>query len=100
MNKYVLLLALTPLVSFASEDCNGKVSYIMDHPSWCESHLAFKMDIIPEKWICSLSERSDSMILTALASDKVISARLALQIPGKCQAIGHYQKPEYISLLK
>lgn len=86
----------------AGEDCPGKVTEIMDHSSLslCDSHLAFRLDSTGTTYLCAISERSDSMVLTAYAAGKTISPRLDPPVQGNCLSYtSNYIAPAYIRIL-
>ena len=101
-----VLILIFPLIAISSENCSGKVVAIIDYPGVCldsanEGHIAFYLDTIggtSGPAICSLSDRSDAMILTAYASAKPVSPRLDLVTPGDCNSITQWQKPRYLSI--
>lgn len=93
-----LTLLMFSFSVFASENCPGKITIILDYPSQCNGELAFQLDSTGSKWLCSLSNKSNSMLLTAYAAGKKINPRLVLSKAGDCKSITNYQKPLYMSI--
>lgn len=100
MNKLAsaFILLFTTFTVFADENCPGKVTAILDYPVYCDGNLAFKLDVSGGKWICSLSDKSDSIVLLAYSTGKTLDPRLELPTPGDCSSVTHYQKPIYLSV--
>ena len=102
------LLSLSAGSNAASENCGGKVTMVMDHPSQClqtsgsitESHAAFQIESSAGKWICSVSTFGDSLVLAALAAGKQVSVRIDLPTQGDCSSIAHYTELEYVSVIE
>ncbi|WKD51079.1 hypothetical protein [Microbulbifer spongiae] len=74
--------------------CPGKVTQVLDWPSNCDN-LAFRLDSTGNKWWCAISNRSNSMVLTAFASGKEISPWINDALAQSCDSIENYHKPLY-----
>ena len=100
MKKKLILMSglLISLSIIASENCPGNVTVVLDYPSKCDGNFAFQLDSTGSTWLCALSEKSNSMVLTAYAAGKKINPRLELTTGGDCKSIAHYQKPLYMSI--
>ncbi len=99
--KYIFITILLSVVTFpaiASTACSGKVHRILDWPAKCNGHLAFKIDSTGDVWLCALSDKGDSMVLTAYAADKNMSVRLELPTPDSCESATHYIIPLYMGM--
>lgn len=97
MKKIIGALLLgTSLYSYADVDCKAKVVNILDWPSKCDGLSAFKVENGNDKYICSLSTKSDAMVLTAFMGGKTIGLRLSIN-GETCETLStHYLKPSYI----
>jgi len=94
-----LILLLLPLPSFAL-DCVGKVTKVMDWPAQCPNGVAYRLNVSNGKWICSKSKQSDSIILTAVATDKLVTTRVTSS-ESTCDVLAtHYIEHEYIIVEK
>lgn len=94
-NSLALIILLFPCFLHAAPHCPGKVIQVLDWPSKCSGNIAFNLDSTSGKWICALSEKSTSMVLTAYATGATIVARLNNK---NCENVEHYHKPLYIIL--
>jgi hypothetical protein len=94
----ITILLLASQFSLAATSCAGKVTDILDWPEKCNGNIAFKTDTTGAKWICTLSDKSASMILAAAMGEKMVSSRVGLQTEGDCTSINQYTTPEYIGL--
>lgn len=101
--RYILsLLLLLPVASYsATPTCAGKVIQILDW-NYCDGHLAYRLDTSNGKWICSKSSNSDSMVLTAYATGKKLSASLndvasdtSPKVASSCEDLQDHHVPRY-----
>jgi hypothetical protein len=105
MNRCVILifLAAFSLPSFSLE-CKGQVTKILDWPSKCSTGIAYQLESSNDKWICSISPQSDSMILTAFAADKTVISIISTGVAAgdsTCTILStHYLKHQYIVVEK
>jgi hypothetical protein len=102
MKKLVLgLFFILSSPAYAVLDCVGKVERILEWPQQCNGNLAFILDNNKSngKYVCTLSSKSESMVLAAFMAGKNISFRLG--ISGEtCEGLtSHYLKPTYIHVL-
>lgn len=86
------------LAADSSENCPGKVTIVMDYPGKCDGQFAFQLESTGYTWLCSRSDNSDSLLLTAYVTKQAINPRLTLTIAGDCKSITQYQRPLYISV--
>lgn len=102
MKLFTLLIVLFfSLNAFGGESCPGKVTEIMDHSrlDLCDGHFSFRLSSTGNTYLCSLSNKGDSMVLAAYVSGKTISPRLSPPIPGDCKSFdSNYIKPSYIRI--
>lgn len=89
-------MSATSFNALAVPSCPGRVAQILEWPNKCNGNLAFKLDSTHGSWLCTLSKRSESMVLTAYASEATIVPRLNDDIP--CSSIDDYHIPMYIVL--
>lgn len=77
--------------------CTGNVTLVMEWPDQCGGNLAYFTDNSNGKWFCSLSEKSGSLVLAALASGKKVTSTLLESDASSCSTIAaHYLMPRYI----
>jgi hypothetical protein len=99
MRKIVVFLFSVLLSNLTTaSSCPGYVIEVLDWPSKCNSHIAYKLDTSNDKWICSNSDLSDSMILTAYAAKKIVAPRLNTSISPDCESLPSYYVPAYITV--
>ena len=100
--KYIIATLLVVIFAFpvmASQTCTGKVVSLIEYPGKCDAgRLAFQTTVTGDKWVCAISDRTESILLTAYAADKRLGVRLDLPTPNKCDSINNYQTPLYISI--
>ncbi|WKD48659.1 hypothetical protein [Microbulbifer spongiae] len=92
-------IVLTSNANAVANVCPGKVTQVLEWPSKCEN-LAFRLDSTGNKWWCAISDRSNSMVLTAFATGKEISPRINDALAQSCESIEDYHKPLYMSLIQ
>ena len=97
-----LFLFFSTYSSIAETTCPGKVTRILDWPSKCDGKLAFKLSstngktAINDKWWCTLSDKSASMVLTAYASNKTVHPRFNPDTADSCSTVKDYHEAMYI----
>jgi hypothetical protein len=87
---------ILPLNAMAVPNCPGSVTEILEWPSKCGGNLAYKLDSVPGKWLCTTSSKGESLVLTAYVTGKTLTARLAADLP--CNEVESYHTPLYIVL--
>jgi hypothetical protein len=103
INKYFLLLiCFLSVPVIAAEYCPGKVSEIMDHSNsaLCGEGVAFRLTSTGNTYLCTISDRSISMVITAYIAGKTINPRLEPPTPGNCNSFsaGSYITPSHIRM--
>lgn len=95
-----LLMALLPTQAFAADiPCTGKVTLIMDYPGYCNNNLAFQLAGTSGHWLCSPSANSNSILLTAHATEKVLDVYIDDENGDlNCSALSNYKAVRYILL--
>lgn len=98
LSFYVKASGSSTPVSF----CSGAIIQVLDW-NFCEGHLAYKLSTSKGKWICSTSDKSDAMALSAFAMGRKISARLNDnpsydKASTSCDDLVNYHKPSYVVL--
>ncbi|MBA6233656.1 MULTISPECIES: hypothetical protein [unclassified Colwellia] len=99
MKKLILIMLLIMSTSaFADVDCKGTVKLVLEWPQQCNGNLAFMLDGNKSngKYVCTISSKSESMVLSALMSGKSISFRV--KVSGEtCESLSsHYLTPMYL----
>ena len=101
---WLVFLLLPCSLSLAGEiGCSGTVAVIMaDHHSCTDEtgkkQLAFKLSSGGGNWLCSGSDGSSALVLSAKMSDKNISVYISDDGGATCQSHANYLKPSYIVL--
>ena len=81
----------------AATTCPGKVTEIMEWSAMWDGNLAYRVDSTGSSWLCTISDKSGSMVLAAFASGKTIEPRLNADI--SCSDVEQYHVPMYLKLL-
>ena len=91
---YVVILMVAQQAS--ALDCDGHVTEVVDWPGKCNGQFAYKTDNNNAKWFCSLSDKSNSLILAAYVSKNKVRTRVAA--PGEtCENLStNYLVPDFI----
>ncbi len=71
-----VLVFLWPGTSMAL-DCNGRITEIYSWPNKCNGHYAYKTDNNNSRWFCSVSDKSDALVLLAYSTNKMVRTRVA-----------------------
>ncbi len=103
MKILVALLCFTAISipAHAYKGCKGKVTAVMDHPSYCDTNYAFYLDVTGGNSgppVCSLSSLSDTLVLTAYVSSKNIYAALDISKDSDCGSVAAYSDPSLINI--
>lgn len=97
-----LLVASTKL--FAGPSCLGKVKAVMDWPEKCAngnvSYLFQPDGSNNELWVCSISDKSASITLAALAADKSVRTVFSNQEESCTEINTNYLTPMYLYVQK
>jgi hypothetical protein len=101
------VVSLFSMTVSASDNCHGKITEIMGHSSQdvCGGRLAFKLSVIGAKYLCSLTEQTDSMLLLAYGGKRSVLVRIELPVDNNCASLQtlpsseNYFRPNYILLL-
>lgn len=97
MKKLLLGLALSSPMLFAAEmPCGGQVRMVMgDHPS-CNGNLAFKTTASASKWMCTKSQESGSVVLTALTTENSTYVSIDNANATTCPDLPEYREISYV----
>lgn len=99
MKKFIVFVCVilsSAQVFAATPSCTGKVQFVLDWPTKCGGRMAFKLEANTDKWICTLSEKSEAMLLLAYSAQKRVTARLDGSLSRDCSTLTDYHKPLYI----
>jgi hypothetical protein len=98
LKKILILLVLIFPISSHALDCIGQVKEVLDWPEQCDGKVAFLLDNSNGKYICTISDKGEAMVLAAVVSGKHVGVRLTSN-DTSCEAIAsHYLSPLYMSL--
>lgn len=101
MKKIIFLFLLTlSAQSYSGPSCLGKVKTVMDWPEKCiDGNLAYLFEMegtANEVWVCTISDKSASVVLTALAANKDLRTVFANQEETCGELATNYLKPLYL----
>ena len=74
--KYWIMLVLLLSSTASALDCDGHIVEIYSWPNKCDGNYAYKIDAANSRWICSVSDKSDALILLAYTSKKLVRSRV------------------------
>ena len=85
LNKIVISVAATLFSAHAlSIDCYGKIEEINSSPAYCQGHYAYKIDSTNGRWVCSISDQDDSLVLLAYSMQKKVRTRVSVSATETC----------------
>lgn len=92
------LSVLFPIFANAADiNCKGKVTWVMDYPRQCNGNTAFKTSGSNGKWICPPSDKSNAIVLAALAADKSVEVYIDDKNGSiSCSSLPHYVSARYV----
>lgn len=93
-----IFLILNSTSTLANYNCSGQVTRILEWPSKCNGLLAYQTTASNGKWICSVSTKTETLILMAYAAQKQVNVRLDTAVASSCEVVDHYHRPMYVSV--
>lgn len=93
----IICLSFFAQTTLADFGCTGPVRVVMEWPDHCDGRLAYMADANNSKWVCTLSQRSESMVLAAVASGLKLTTVFPDSVNATCATLDtHYLSPRYI----